>query len=517
MVGASAGASVDLHASHSSDAIHHLPQGTIVVCAEVAVGTDGGQRVRISSPAGWLSASTLIAAKPAAPVKLDFDSFEKNHLKVAPGDRYGLDFPFTLDLLRTVGADFLTAAFRAAGTIASDNHVTAIVALEPLAVMGASESAFLTVTYARPEPGLNMELFVKFPPDKGVEYKYSLTAMSQGEIEIQNILNMEDLSFSTARCYFGDYCSGTSNYMLITERIGFAQSPIEPAYRKGYDHLIPHVEDHYHALTAALASLVAAHKTGALGYDIETIFPFGRAARDFDPISAPEINIDRLIDFVGRIAPQLFIPEASDPVFLQQWREDMLYGLLHKDRVNAYLHDDVDYVGLCHPNLNPDNAWFWRDDSGALHLGLIDWGGAGQMSIAQALSGMLMMPIPEMYQSLVRDVIKTFISVYADRGGVRLDPDTLLFHYKASVFSTAISTIISFVVDMLFQFSEEDYASMKDRHDSRLLDNGLYSAIVWIDNMLRDWADEITPGDACRFIVGQDEGGRATARSGLFS
>jgi hypothetical protein len=216
-----------------------------------------------------------------------------------------------------------------------------------------------------------------------------------------------------------------------------------------------------------------------------------------------EVKIDRLIDFIGRIAPQLFVAEGSNPAFLEKWREDLLFGLTHKDAVIGYLHENVDYTGLCHPNLNVDNAWYWRDESGELRAGLLDWGGAGQMSIAQALSGMLMMPQPEMHLQLVREVIAMFVREYAEQGGVALDPDELTFHYKASLFSTAIGTIVDIVVDPLFSFSEEDYAGMKDRFDRRLLESGLYAAIIWIDNTLREWLEEVTPGDACRRIVAQ--------------
>jgi hypothetical protein len=169
--------------------------------------------------------------------------------------------------------------------------------------------------------------------------------------------------------------------------------------------------------------------------------------------------------------------------------------------VIAYLHDNVDYTGLCHPNLNVDNAWYWRDPSGDLQVGLLDWGGAGQMSIAQALSGRLMTPDPDMHLQLVHDVIATFIAEYAEQGGLALDPVELLLQYKASVFSMAIWMIVAVVVDMLFRFSEDDYKTMSNRFDSRLQESGLCSAIVWIDNMLREWRDTVTPGYAFRQIV----------------
>jgi hypothetical protein len=42
---------------------------------------------------------------------------------------------------------------------------------------------------------------------------------------------------------------------------------------------------------------------------------------------------------------------------------------------------------------------------------------------------------------------------------------------------------------------------MEDRFDSQLQESGLSSAIIWVDNMLREWCEDLTPGDVCRQIV----------------
>lgn len=500
-----AGAGVRGDRSSASHEIHHLPRNSVVVSAEVVTGEDGVARVRISSPAGWLRAKDLVPAEPAASLKLDHATFLERHAQVAPGDHYGLRFPFTLASLREYGAEFLTAAFRAAGSISENNRVTEIVELKPLGNIGASENAFLTIRYATPEPGLHTELFVKVPP-VDVDHKFLQSSMSQSEVALLRLSQRGSLPVPVAKYYYGDYCTYTTNYILITERIRFGVAPIEPAHIKGRDHRVPDAPDHYRALARALARLVAAHKTGAMGDDLEEVFPFARAARNFLPIEDAEGRIDRLIDFIARVAPQLFVAEGTEPAFLRKWREDLLFGLTHKDAVIADLHRDVDYTGLCHINLNVDNAWFWRDGSGDLRVGLLDWGGVGQLSIAQALSSMLMMPEPETYLRLEREVIATFIDEYAKCGGLALDEHELLLQYKASVFSTAICTIVTIIVDVLSRIPEEDYGTMQDRFDPRLQESGLAGAIVWIDNMLRDWLDVITPGDACRRIV--DRSGR---------
>jgi len=478
----------------------HLPEGTLVVCAEQAVDDEGKERVRIASPAGWVDADTLAPAPADSPSILDYETFLQRHHQVSAGDHYGLEFPIDLAGLREAGPEFLTRAFRASGVIAADNHVTSIVALDKLDIRGASENGLLTLTYAREEPGLQTDLFVKFPP-ADVHHKYGLLRLSNGEIEMARLSRERQLPVRLTRYYFGDYSAYTGNYILITERVAFGTGSIEPAYRKGYDHEVPCIEEHYEVLTRDLARLVAAHKRGDLGYDLERIFPFAAAARDFEPIVDPEPRLDRLIDFIGRVAPRLFAPEVTRPEFLQKWREDVLFGLEHKDTVLAYLLSNVDYTGLCHINLNVDNAWFWRDDAGELHAGLLDWGGAGQASLAQALSGMLMMPEPEKHISVVNRVVDVFVEECAKQGCPPISREELHFQYKASVYSTAIFMFITILAEALQHFPEEYFASMESRMDTRLLEGGFYSAVVWIDNMLREWLEDLTPGDACRQIV----------------
>lgn len=499
---ASHGAAVMADNSGTSHRLHHLPAGTLVICAGHMVNEQGNGRVRIDSPAGWIDADTLAPAPSAAVHLPDFETFLQSHRQIAAGDHYGIEFPIDLAGLQEAGPEFLTRAFRLSGAIAADNHVTAIVSLDKLDLRGASENGFLELAYARDEPGLETKLFVKFPP-ADVQHKYGLLRLSNGEIEMARLSRERPFPVRTTRYYFGDHSATTGNYILITQRVAFGKGAVEPAYRKGFDHEVPCIEEHYELLARELARLVAAHKRGDLGHDLESRFPFARAARDFDPIVDPEPRLDRLIDFIGRVAPQLFAPDVTRPEFLRRWREDVLFGLEHKDTILAYLLADIDYTGLCHVNLNIDNAWFWRDDAGTLHAGLLDWGGAGQASLAQALSGMLMMPEPEKYISLVDRVIDAFIGECVKEGCPILDNTELKFQYKASLFSTSIFMFVTIISDYLPYFPEDYFSSFERRTDDRFLEDSFYSAVVWIDNMLREWLEDLTPGDVARQIVAQ--------------
>ncbi len=491
-IGAGAGSSVRLAA------------GSVVVACE---SDEAGVRLRIASPAGWVSLAHLEPASPIEPRGLDYQTFLAQHERTLPGDHYGLEFPFSFEQLQTAdGPDFLTRAFRASGVLSADNAVTAIVDLSPLGLLGASENAFLTVAYAHDAPGLATELFVKFPP-KEPDHKFALSTQSRSEVELLRFSRRGTMPVPVAPYYFSDFCSQTTNYIIITGRIAFGVDPIEPAYRKGRDHLVPHVEEHYEVLARSLARLAGAHRTGALGPEIETLFPHAQGRRKFYPIPDAKAGADRLVDFVGRVAPQLFAPGTTDPAFLARWRDDMLLGVEHDHAVIDFLHADPDYVGFCHPNLNLDNAWYWRDADGKLNAGLLDWGAVGQMSYAQALSGMLMMVHPDRHLAIVDGALRAFREEYEAITGLSLDPQVLRFHYKAALYSVAVCYLLGVIASLLGELDEAEFATMESLLDPRLQEKGIVSGLVWIDNILVEWLEGsapggLTPGDACRRIVG---------------
>ena len=70
------------------------------------------------------------------------------------GDHTGLSFPVHAEAFREAGAEFLTRAFRAFGSIAADNAVTRVTRLEHCPGGSTGAKLFLDVEYARPEPGL---------------------------------------------------------------------------------------------------------------------------------------------------------------------------------------------------------------------------------------------------------------------------------------------------------------------------------------------------------------------------
>lgn len=497
---APSGAPVTETSATDSQVAQMLPPGTIVVVAQVAKGSGSNPpQVRISSPAGWMSSADLAEAPPVSGLRFDRSAFQERHPKMAAGDLYGLDFPFTISMIEEQGAEFLTRAFHAAGTLSKDNRIVA--AHVELCHGGqAADKAYLDVEYARPETGLRGDLFVKMPASD-IERKFYLANTVPFEVEFARLSSLGGVPINVPRFYFGDYSSFTSNYILVTERVAYGEGAIAPTCEKGFDHELPDAHERYLVLTKSLAALVAAHKSGELGIEIEATFPFAQSAPLSRIPTNVETQLDKLSTFISETAPNLFPEWASSSDFLERFRADVRFGFQHVETLARKLHADVDYVGLCHPNLNLDNGWFWREEDGVLRAGLLDWGMTRQMNISQALCGMLMFPEPETYSDLVRSVIETFAYEYEAISGTRLEIETARRYYKASLFLNSISMILEIVVDQFDQFSRDEYRAMEDRFDRDLQECGLSAGIIWVRNLLEEWNDGLTPAEAVRKIV----------------
>ena len=85
----------------------------------------------------------------------------------------------------------------------------------------------------------------------------------------------------------------------------------------------------------------------------------------------------------------LFEPDVAAPAYQAQLASEIIEISKNLPAIVDYLHSDPDYIGYAHPNANIDNAYWWRDESGQLHCGLIDFGGYGCATVTQLLQSSL--------------------------------------------------------------------------------------------------------------------------------
>merc|ERR1739844_755356 len=96
---------------------------------------------------------------------LEVNDVPHNHINKAKGMLYGLEFPWTEEGLVSMGPEWLTKAFHAAGTLAADNKVTKLTMEKKIRVTTGNNGGrfFFEVRYAKTEAYLHHQLFAKIP------------------------------------------------------------------------------------------------------------------------------------------------------------------------------------------------------------------------------------------------------------------------------------------------------------------------------------------------------------------
>src|SRR6202020_824086 len=126
---------------------------------------------------------------------------------------------------------------------------------------------------------------------------------------------------------------------------------------------------------------------------VETLFPFDpQGAAEAVPIPWDEEGVRgqvaRYAAFAAR-GPRLLPAHIRAPEFIAQFARDAICVLRKQRDIKKFMHADPAYIALSHFNAHIDNAWFWRDGSGTLQCGLLDWQRGRQMNVAYALWGAL--------------------------------------------------------------------------------------------------------------------------------
>lgn len=359
------------------------------------------------------------------------------------GDFTRLPVPAHGAALSRAGAEWLTRAFHAFGALAPDNSVAGITHLTPCPGGSTGQKFLVTVEYARSEPGLHVDLFVKFSRDftdrvRDDRGKHELA----GEVRFAAASRAPEFPIVVPKAYFADYQQATHTGVLITQQIPFGRDGIEPHRAKCTDDDLDHPIEYYRVIIRSLARLAAEHASGRLPASISAQFPF-------DPVEATascnipyddnalHSRIGAFERFVAR-APQLFPATVTSDLFVQIARQAGRFAERQAE-IRAFLVDDRDLIALCHWNANIDNAWFWRDAAGALQCGLMDWGHVGQLNLAFSLWGCLSGACLEVWDTYLDELIELFVDELAARGGPRIAPERLALHLDLYVAMMGLS------------------------------------------------------------------------------
>mmetsp|Transcript_19445 Transcript_19445/g.61154 ORF Transcript_19445/g.61154 Transcript_19445/m.61154 type:complete len:735 (-) Transcript_19445:268-2472(-) len=415
-------------------------------------------------------------AKPLAPFKKFKPKELRENTKLnLPGCMFDLPLPKTAEEMRSdeFGADWLTRAFHAAGTLAKDNRVAKLLRAQELPVKGfdaaggAAMKMFLTVEYERQDPGLHTELFAKYP------YLYEEYPSSRQEVSGYNDVDGPEITcamrlvhlfpFRTAKFYFCDVCRETTNWILITETIPFAKrgrvengkvvehieyKPYEvlPVCGKYQDWLLPDPAEFYCCLFRTMGRLAAWDKLGRydafLGpsafYNEQEYLGFTKAGRQTSTQKLKEMTqqsigkmMDSGIDFVMNVVNNMVPEDIKDMAKLNKLKSEMIEMSPYFNDMSSYFQpNNTDYQAAMHANLQADNAFFWRDEFGDLSCGVLDWGGFARTPFAMNFMGCLSGADPEVMLAHEEGIVRCFIDEYFRSGGPKLDLADMLLRYR---------------------------------------------------------------------------------------
>jgi hypothetical protein len=425
------------------------------------------------------------------------------------GDRFGLSLPADPNALRDAGAQFLTDAFRAAGTLAGDNSVAKITEFREVPGGSTGRKVVLSVEYGYPAIDLYTDLFVKFSRDFDNPVRDRGKTQMEPEVRFAALSQTPGFPIAVPGVQFGDYHRASGTGILITERIRFGDNGIESEYHKCLDYRMPEAVEHYRALLTALARLAGTQRAGRLPAALMAEFPLNVQAAtvgeraEFDPDRLRR-RLTQLAEF-ARTHSGLLPLNVQSAEFLARLQADAPRFAAHEEAIAQHLTVDLDYVALCHWNANIDNAWFWRDADGGLHCGLMDWGCVSQMNLGMAIWGAMSGAETELWNDHAAELLELFVAQVRGCGGPELDAGRLLRHTLLYAASMGVAWLLDVPALLRSRFGAQLPTS---RTDPRIEgDESVRAPLQMLANVLNLW-ERHRLGDVLDEMIGE---GRAAA------
>lgn len=449
------------------------------------------------------------------------EQVQDNHTKRAPGMFYGFEFPWNADMMREMGAPWLTRAFRAAKTIPEDETVARVTNVREFVGGGACSKMLIDVEYATGGPGLHTKLFAKCPfpmEGKTMSDRLSSSVYQQGmdfmEANCYRLLE-SGFDFPIPKYYFADISNETTNFILITERVPFAPElgselgpfEIEPPYQKMRDWELRGTHREYYELIVKTGARLA----GA--YKAERVAPFEVMDKNFEntakkrqedwgmqagPTGLGESELRAKlksgVNFITVDAKKLFPPEVESPGFAETYKRIMTTVSAYQAEINWWCNRNSDYIAWTHGNLNVDNVYFFRDGEGKLDMGILDWGGAQASSVGSKLWWWLYCCEYDFLKTNIDDLLQIFIDSYRESGGPALDHEELKTQFILAALQQGVG-LLGAVPQIFRMCKKAEWATIESRKDPRIVEdvNGMNTLRIYVGtfinvvNMILEW------------------------------
>mmetsp|Transcript_160660 Transcript_160660/g.283289 ORF Transcript_160660/g.283289 Transcript_160660/m.283289 type:complete len:731 (+) Transcript_160660:64-2256(+) len=445
------------------------------------------------------------AKTPAVWKTITMDMVMKNHAKKAKGILYGIEFAWNEQTLDEMGPEWLTNAMHTAGTLEKSNSVTELIVNEKVKIDGGNNAGkfLFEVRYKNPRKDLHEKLFVKCPYKMNKETQSdrissSVLKQPMDLIEINVYRLMEaNFPFKTPKFYFGDISCETSNYILITDCIPYTgytgvakDAKLEPYEVEGpYDkckdwQLRGGAKDYYLLLMKAHGMVAGYDKAGTLCSDkVKKTGLWSSANTKPDDFGAkpeacsgedPQVAANKLdvaIDFFADKAKSIFPEFVQTDAFKKKFKDTMLkWNAYRAEIVYWKTAFDSDYAALGHANLNADNAYYWRTETGELECGIIDFGGFGYSANAHKIWWTFNCADYDNFKNYLDEYLETFIKAYHEYGGPLLEKEPLRMGFLLTCLENCYF-MVSAIPNCYKMVPMEVWYNIEDRDDPRISSN----------------------------------------------
>ena len=345
--------------------------------------------------------------------------------------------------------------------------------------------ALLSVEYDRGD--LPADLFVKFSRDFDDAARDGGRTQMEFEVRFALLSQTPEFPIVVPTCLFADYHAPSGTGLLITDRIPYGDSGIEPHYDKCMDYSMPDPVGHYEALLGTLGRIAGTHKAGRLPAELVEHFPVDMerlSVGDRVPYTVEQLQrrVDRLAELAAA-QPGLLPANVRSPAFISRLRHEMARFPDREEAIWRWLAEHSDYVALCHWNANVDNAWFWRGDDHR-ECGLMDWGCVGQMNVAMAIWGAMCSAETSMWDHHLDGLLDVFLTEFTAAGGPALESGMMKQHLMLYVAIMGLAWLLD-VPSYLLRLLPEEVA---DRFDPQIAGSEqARSRLLMMTNFLNLW------------------------------
>merc|ERR1712032_358307 len=160
--------------------------------------------------------------------------------------------------------------------------------------------------------------------------------------------------------------------------------------------------------------------------------------------------------------------------------------------LDFYANVEPLYHAMCHVNLAADNAFFWRDESGVLQCGMLDFGGSSFSNISTIMGLAWGMGEPEMLRDHWDDLTRAFLEGLHEGGSfAEVKFEDLSTAIRMSYAQQSVYLGGGQVMQLYKIYPKDEWAKIKSRMDPKVNDAFLPRNYVrMIENALGNWKDQ---------------------------